>query len=187
MGARVVMLVRHGEYTPDPEVLTERGAEQIRLLAERIAARGPVHKLWCSTLPRAIASAAILGRVLGLTPVRRRDLCERPMTAPPRFPPPPSMPPPDRDGAAEVDALVERYLAPSRGPAAGPARREVIVCHGNVVRLMACRALGLDAGVAYDLGCGHASLTGLVVTPEGRRAAVSINDQGHLPAALITH
>ncbi len=185
MGARVLILVRHGQYHPDPERLTEVGREQARLVAARLAQRGTIARLWCSTMPRAIETAQIVGEALGLKPTRRRELCERPMSTPPPASFPVDAPPHDPDGIAEVDRLVAKYFATPTHPGAEP-RREIVVAHGNTIRLLTCSAMGLPPSLAYEQWLGHTGITQIAIAPTGRRVLVCVNDVGHLPPKLAT-
>lgn len=184
MGVRVLILVRHGQYHPDPERLTELGREQARLVAERLAQRGTIARLWCSTMPRAFETAQIVGAALGMKPTRRKELCERAMSTPPTsFPT--EVPPHDPDGIAEVDRLVAKYFQVSNH--AGPEpRREIVVAHGNTIRLLMCSAMGLPPAFAYEQWVGHTGITQIAITPTGRRVLVCMNDTGHLPQKLAT-
>jgi broad specificity phosphatase PhoE len=76
----VIALARHGEtpYNAErrfqghlPVPLNERGREQAHALAEKAAER-EWRALWCSSLPRARETAAIVGARIGLDP--REDL-----------------------------------------------------------------------------------------------------------------
>jgi broad specificity phosphatase PhoE len=74
----MILLARHGETTYNAErrfqghsaeaVLTERGREQARELAE-LAAQEDLAALYCSPLARARETAAIVGERIGLEPV----------------------------------------------------------------------------------------------------------------------
>lgn len=69
-----LLLVRHGESTgnvsgvlqTDDEALTDRGREQARAIAARLAARGDVRSLYTSPLARARETASIIGEAVGL-------------------------------------------------------------------------------------------------------------------------
>lgn len=72
-----LILIRHGETLGNRDgrfqtydtPLSEEGRRQAALLAERLAAEGPVDALYTSDLARAQETAAVVGRRLGLTPV----------------------------------------------------------------------------------------------------------------------
>jgi len=57
----------------------------------------------------------------------------------------------------------------------------VLVCHGNVIRWLACRALGADLHAWQHLEIANASLTVIAVRPDGGVRLVEFSDTGHLP------
>ncbi len=189
-GLRTIVLVRHGVYdetdTRDDEVgrgLIPEGREQARLTAKRLA-DWPQHVdvLRASTMTRARETAEIVGRALGMRPIPDRDLCECE---------PPGYGRMDMAGvtagsrdscAARLDAEFARYFRPS------PARDsvEVLVCHGNVIRWLTCRALGADPKLWLGMSLANCSLTVIQVRPNGTFKITAVGDRGHLPPALQT-
>jgi broad specificity phosphatase PhoE len=160
----VIWLARHGETAYNVErrfqgqgdvPLSDRGREQARELAEAAQERG-FASLWASPLPRALETAEIVGRRLGLDPVQDARLMEtdagewtdRPFAEvqasdPARFAgfvagdPDFSFP-----GGESFAAQQERVTAAladirTRGPL--PA---LVVCHRNSIRLALERAQG---------------------------------------------
>lgn len=83
-----VYLIRHGAYDhrPSPEGteaacdfgLSALGCRQVEALCGRLARTREIeaHQLYCSTLPRARQTAALLAPVLGLAPQPLAELCE---------------------------------------------------------------------------------------------------------------
>lgn len=84
--------------------------------------------------------------------------------------------------AAKLDALFARRFV----PAEGNERREIFVCHGNVIRYLVTRALGVDPEAWLEMSVGHASLTQIRVEADGRFKVISVGDVGHLPPNLQT-
>ena len=84
--------------------------------------------------------------------------------------------------AARLDADLARYFRPS------PARdsTEVLVCHGNVIRWLTCRALGADPKLWLGMSLANCSLTVIQVRPDGTFKITAVGDRGHLPVALQT-
>ena len=92
---------------------------------------------------------------------------------------------PDEDLAsckAQLDRLFARYFT----PAEEAARSEVFVCHGNVIRYLVTRALGVDSLAWLEMSIGHASMTRIRVEPDGSFRVVAVGDVGHLPPNLLT-
>jgi serine/threonine-protein phosphatase PGAM5 len=189
-GIRTLILVRHGAYDEaderDPDVgraLTEEGREQARLVGERLATFPVrVDAIHASTMTRARETAAIIGEAVRLAPrpsrlirectppTEREDIMARETPA---------------DLAACRDTLElawTRYFRPS------PARDsvEVLVCHGNVIRYLAGKALGLDPLRWLRMSLGHCSITTVRVRPDGRFQVIEVGDVGHLPPRLQT-
>jgi serine/threonine-protein phosphatase PGAM5 len=189
-GVRTVILVRHGIYDEDdprdPRVghaLTDRGREQARLTGVRLAAL-PVHVdgLWTSTFTRARETADLIASALHEPAVRDSDLCE-------------CTPPTTREDimknerpgsldscVTQLDRVYARYIRPS------PARDSVVVlvAHGNVIRSLLTRAIGLDPKGWLVFALPNCSVSVLLVQPDGRVRVVSIGDVGHLPPDLQT-
>jgi serine/threonine-protein phosphatase PGAM5 len=190
-GVRTLILVRHGVYDEtdprDAEVgkgLLPEGREQARLTGERLAGwPARIDVLRASTMTRARETAEIIAHSLpGLTPVPDRDLreCEPPGNSGPTMA---GLEPGDADScAARIDGDFARYFRPS------PERdsTEVLVCHGNVIRWLTCRALGADPRLWLGMSLANCSLTVIQVRPNGTFKITGVGDRGHLPVALQT-
>jgi serine/threonine-protein phosphatase PGAM5 len=61
-----------------------------------------------------------------------------------------------------------------------------MVCHGNVTRYLVTRALGVDTEAWLEMSIGHASLTQILVEPDGRFKINSVGDIGHIPPNMQT-
>lgn len=187
MRVRTLHLVRHGQYDRDPERLTELGRTQAAALARHLA-RSDIASLTSSTMPRAKETAQIMSEDL---PDARRAathcLRENGGCEAPRFIEPPAWLQGQRDAHRERQAQLlerawERFIKPPRAR----ERHDVLVCHGNMIRLLVCRAMQLPPGVWWELVCPfHCSLTTLLVRPDMVRL-LRYNDVGHLPEALRT-
>jgi serine/threonine-protein phosphatase PGAM5 len=60
----------------------------------------------------------------------------------------------------------------------------VLVCHGNVIRYLVCRALGVDTKAWGSMGIRHASITEVFVRADGAVRLVTYGDAGFQPPAL---
>ena len=94
--------LHNGPHSP----LTARGQEQAQALAQRLADI-PFDRLYTSPLPRALATAAVLGEAQGLTPIVIEDLREL-------------QPPPLREGGRDA-SLRRLFLAAYAGMLLSPA------------------------------------------------------------------
>jgi len=104
--------------------------------------------------------------------------------------------PPTRDAAlmakekpadlAACKAQFDRAFARLFLPAQDRERSDLLVCHGNVIRSMVVRALGVDADAWLAMSVGHASITKIRIQPDGSFKIISVGDVGHLPPNLLT-
>jgi len=143
-----------------------------------------VDAIHASTMTRARETAEIISRALpGVPLVADRDLreCEPPGNRDAsRHGPTPE----EADSCAtRIDGDFARYFRPS------PDRdsTEVLVCHGNVIRWLVCRAMGADPKALWlSMSPANCSLTVIRVRASGACTITSMGDRGHLPVALQT-
>jgi serine/threonine-protein phosphatase PGAM5 len=190
-GIRTIILIRHGVYDEnDPrdaeigKALLPEGREQARNTGARLAGwPGGIDVLRTSTMTRARETAEIIAHALpGITPVPDRNLreCEPPGNSGRSMA---GIEPGDADScAARLDGDLARYFRPS------PDRdsTEVLVCHGNVIRWLTCRALGADPKLWLAMSPANCSLTVIQVRANGTFKITAMGDRGHLPVALQT-
>jgi len=181
MGCRTLVLVRHGEYSS--EGLTRVGRVQAGHTARRIC-RLHVTAIHCSTMLRAVQTAHIIAKgYRGLPLLRASLLCECV----------PSMPPTLRKSSAVSTEMIRRgkdqadraYRRYFRG-AVGRDTCDILVCHGNLIRYLVCRALALGEYAWCSLGSAHCGITVIRIIANGEVVLDSYNDTGHLPAKLRT-
>jgi serine/threonine-protein phosphatase PGAM5 len=189
--ARDIILVRHGNYIEDPRIdehvgpgLSPLGVAQARLAGARLAGLPTrFDAMLVSPMQRARDTAAIIGEEF---PGRRfevvDDLAE---CTPPtrRIEITADEKPAD---LAACKARLDHVFATYFRPAAGRVQTDLIVCHGNVIRYLVTRALGVDTAAWLEMSVGHASLTHIRVEADGRYKVISIGDVGHIPPALRT-
>lgn len=188
---RTLYLVRHGEYdAADPrdarvgKPLVAIGVAQSRLLGARLAAL-PLRfaAFRASPLTRARQTAELLaedlpGAALEIDPnleectppTRRREVIadETP------------------EALAACRAQLERLFADWFRPAPEGERHDLLVAHGNVIRYLVTRALGVDPTAWLEMSIGNTSLTVIRVEPDGRFKVLAVGDVGHLPPSLVT-
>ncbi|WEN14365.1 histidine phosphatase family protein [Rhodanobacter sp. AS-Z3] len=188
---RTIILVRHGDYRADPAAdkklgphLAPIGVAQAHLVGARLAAL-PNHfdAMYVSPVQRARDTAAVIagdfpGRhfeVVGdleecMPPTRRKEVTvdEKPA-----------------DLAAckqQFDRLFAQYFKPAHGH----PQTDLMVCHGNVIRNMVVRALGVDSAAWLEMSVENASITKILVEADGRFKVISVGDVGHIPPSLRT-
>ena len=188
--ALVIVLVRHGNYLPDPAAdptlgphLTALGVAQAKLAGPRLAGLGHFDALYVSPLQRARDTAAAMqknfpGQSFTVLP----DLEEcTPPTRVQRI----------MVGEKQADlqacrAQLDRLFAARFVPAQGQARQELYVCHGNVIRYLVTRALGVDETAWLSMSVGHTSITRIRIEADGSMQVISVGDVGHVPVYMQT-
>ena len=182
---RTVYLVRHGAYdmqVGDPEVvnrLLPLGIAQARLIGARLAGiPGGFDSLTASPMSRTRETAWVINQSLpGLkqqtSPLLRECL-------------PRTLDSAALQGAAteeldaceaQLDQAFRRYFQPARDHEG----RELLVCHGNVIRYLVTRAMGVDPRAWLAMSVGHASLTVIRIDPQGTMKILAVGDVGHIP------
>jgi serine/threonine-protein phosphatase PGAM5 len=183
LGTRTLLLVRHGQYAvEDGGSLTELGREQARLtglwIFEHLDGKR-VDALWSSTLPRARETAEIIGKQVTRSKPRHAAVLREGMyTKVKGYDVPASERQQDRARAALV---WEKFFRTSRSD-----RLEIIVCHGNLIRYLVCRALHVSIARWTRMNSNHCGLTRILVRDTGAIRVVSYNETAHLPAKLVT-
>lgn len=186
---RTIVLVRHGDYLPDEHAdpklgphLAPIGVAQARLVAARLLGMH-FDDLYVSPMQRARDTAAVIGEDF---PGRHfevvADLAE---CTPPTW----RRKIMDEEKPAELaackrqmDRLFSHYFKPARGH----ERTELMVCHGNVIRNMVVRAMGVDPEAWLEMSVGNASITRIRVEADGKFKVISVGDVGHIPPDLRT-
>lgn len=187
----IIVLVRHGYYLPDPALgdqpgphLAPIGVAQAQLVGARLAGLPTrFDGMYVSPVQRARDTAAVIagdfpGRYFEVVgdlaectpPTRRAEIMahEKP-----------------KDLAAcklQLDRVFARYFK----PAAGHERTDLLVCHGDVIRYLVTRALGVDTTAWLEMSVGNASITEIRVEADGRFKVISVGDVGHLPPGMLT-
>ena len=191
-GMRTLYLIRHGLYDEDDprdeaigRGLTEAGRTQAQLTGARLAALGvSFDTLWTSPLTRARETAAIIARSLpGLTPRVAPELAEcTPTTW--RQDVAATLAAGEGEACrAQLEQAFERFFVPS--PVRG--RHELLICHGNVIRWLWCRALGVEPAAWLGMAIANCSLTVIQVKPDGACKLYVFGDAAHLPVELQTY
>jgi serine/threonine-protein phosphatase PGAM5 len=188
---REIVLVRHGNYTPDPAIdekigppLSPIGVAQARLAGARLHGEwSRLDALYVSPMQRARDTAAAIGAEFPdrafevvddiaecMPPTRRAEIMagEKP------------------EDAAACKARLDRVFATYFQPAEGGPRTDLFVCHGNVIRYLVTRALGVDTTAWLEMSVGNASITRIRVEPDGRFKVIAVGDVGHIPPNLRT-
>ena len=81
-----------------------------------------------------------------------------------------------------ADQAFDMFFQPSNNGADNLA----LVCHGNIIRYLVCRALDINPDKWSDMYINHCSLTSILVEPNGNIVLMSYNETGHLPKHMTT-
>jgi serine/threonine-protein phosphatase PGAM5 len=135
--------------------------------------------VWSSTLRRAKQTAEIVANELDGVRVRHTTMLREGLyTRVEGYNTPASERREDRERA---DRAYETIVRKSRRE-----RTELVVCHGNLIRYLMCRALRLPIKKWLRMGTRHCGISHLVVRPSGAVRVVSYNETSHLPRSLVT-
>ena len=186
---RTVWLLRHGQETPErPKPLgghlTEVGRQQAELTAQRLAGL-PIQRIVASTLHRAAETAQIIAAHL---PNAAIEYTDEPWECTPAIPPhlaeyfthlSPEM---ITANLTQLDQAYQRCFEDDAAPG-----MTLLVCHGNVIRYLLCRALDLPSEefARFDIfNCGLCRVDWKTVLG---RQVTGLNDAGHLPLEMQTY
>ncbi|CAG7838018.1 unnamed protein product [Allacma fusca] len=192
---RHLILIRHGQYnlegaTDAERVLTPLGVQQAQAAGKRLKELGiPFDSLISSNMSRAIQTAQIIKENM-----EQKDLeitCEDPLLregAPALPEPPVSHWHPDlhyyEDGA-RIESAFRKYFHRA-DPCQEKDSYELVVCHANVIRYFACRALQFPGEAWLRISLCHTSLNVISILPSGRVILRTLGDGGHLPVDQVT-
>jgi serine/threonine-protein phosphatase PGAM5 len=178
VSSRTLLLLRHGQYEPDNGgALTEVGREQARTSAKFLAEHR-FDAIWASTLPRAKETAEIVASVVGGRVRTTHVLKEGMYTKVEGYEVPAKE---RREDCARADSAYLKFFRTSR-----TERKELLVCHGNLIRYFMCRALRTPVAKWTRMTTSHCGLTRIVIRDSGAVRVVSYNETAHLPTMLVT-
>ena len=188
---RTIVLVRHGNYEADPAIeekigphLSPIGVAQAHLAGAALM-RLPVQfdHLYASPMQRARDTAAVIaedfpGRAFKVVddmaectpPTRRTEITKGEKPA----------------DLAACKQKLDRVFARFFKPATAGDETDMLVCHGNVIRYLTTRALGVDTAAWLEMSVGHASITTIRIESDGRIKVIAVGDVGHIPPNMRT-
>lgn len=189
-GMHYVYLIRHGIYDRDEKVddrvgngLNTLGREQAGYIGARLATT-PVkfRSLVSSTLLRAMQTADVMSGPMHMSVVRDSLLSECTMTSSRAD----YMANHTAQEIAECDAQVAAAWSKYFTATPEADTYDVLVAHGNVIRYLVSRAVGLDPKEWARFDIGNCSLTVVQVLPNGSTRLAIYGDVGHIPLARQT-
>ena len=186
---RTIMLVRHGSYVPDPKIdekigphLSPLGSAQAHLVGARLAGMpGRFDGMYVSPMQRARDTAAIIGEGF---PGRHFEVVDDLAECVPPTWRTDVIKDYSRKEQADCRAALDRDFKRFFKPAIGGPQRDLLVCHGDVIRYLVTRAMRVDTKAWLEMSVGNASITVIRVQPDGRMKVISVGDVGHIPPNL---
>jgi len=197
MAQRMLYLIRHGQYesTPDDDefggLLTDLGRQQAQMVGALLSGMN-LSEIHCSSMRRAEETAQIIAQSIPeLDPTPTRLLWELIPTIPPHLAEifqvmADQNPYFNIDEVPEKRAFADQAFDTFFHPTANGADNLALVCHGNIIRYLVCRALNIDLDKWSDMYINHCSLTSILVEPNSNMVLVSYNETGHLPKHMKT-
>ncbi|MEO5963295.1 MAG: histidine phosphatase family protein [Thermomonas sp.] len=188
---RTIVLVRHGNYAADRAIpekigppLSPIGVAQAHLAGAALMGL-PLHfdHLYVSPMQRARDTAAVIA---GDFPERKVEVLDELAEC---APPTRRTEVTKREKPAELSACKEkldRVFTRFFKPATAGDQADMLVCHGNVIRYLVTRALGVDTSAWLEMSVGHASITTIRIEADGRLKVIAVGDVGHIPPNMRT-
>jgi len=186
---RTLYLVRHGHYVYTGERgLSPLGIRQVKRLARRLA-KEKFDIIHYSTIQRAMETSLLIS---GHHP----DASVRPSTLlwevhPPFFKPRrPKKHERERyeqvraqmkEDEARLEKVYERFLAPVKSD-----RTELLVCHGNIIRSLVVKVLGVKRQERAPILTRNTGLTEIRIWADGWPLLCRYDDIGHLTPAMTS-
>lgn len=188
---RTIVLVRHGNYAADTSIpesigppLSPIGVAQARLAGAALMAQ-PLHfdHFYASPMQRARNTAAVIAEDF---PDRQFEVID----ALAECTPPTRRTEATKDekpaDLAACKEKLDRTFARFFKPAIAGDQADMLVCHGNVIRYLVTRALGVDSSAWLEMSVGHASITTIRIEADGRIKVIAVGDVGHIPSNMRT-
>lgn len=191
MAARILYLIRNGQYDRDTRSLeeaggplTEAGRDQAGRTA--LALRDlPIRAIYCSPYRQSQETAAFFAEALPQALLEESNLLRQYDTMQ------------DVDSTFHPDILAralafkKRHLARAYEhffllPDEDANLHEVIVCHANIIRDLICRAIGVQPETWAHMIINHCGISCMRITAEAAPELVVYNDVSHLPDSLRT-
>lgn len=191
MGRRIIYLVRHGQAayaeTEPKDVhgyLTDLGRQQAHLAAKRLA-QLPITAIYHSDLKRAAETAKLIGEQLPHVPLHATALlreCIPCIPARPMARAASLSPAKLQESQQRVEQVFAYYFTAAKNEEA----YDILVCHGNILRYLICRALQVPPQNWINADIHNCGISEVLIETDGRTMLISHNDTGHLPYTMRT-
>lgn len=200
MTTRTIYLVRHGQYDTNGSSgkislggkLTEKGIQQANYVAEYFSDL-PIKKIFASTLTRATETAQIVANKLKMD-LEVSDLLQEVI---------PSIPTGTNGAIAALlqvglqlsHTTIEENMKKSENafktffsppPKGEESYKDIIVCHGNIIRYFLCKVLDVDINNWIKFDINHCGICCITIDDSGFMRVLSHNETKHIPINLIS-
>lgn len=197
MTVRTLYLIRHGQYDlgtnlADGGSLTELGRMQAEYAA-RALAHVQIDTIHASTMTRAIETADIIAQVLQRDFKTHELLREAIPSIPPRIASqilemieksPTMSHETIHEDKKRADTAFETFFVPPEHD--NEEISEALVCHGNILRYLTCKALDINIDTWAKLNINHCGITSISIDSEKRMRLLTHNETRHIPIGLLT-
>ena len=196
MAFRTLYLIRHGQYDTkvkqaDGGSLTDLGKQQAGYVATALKDI-PITKIYASTMVRAIETGNIIAQanehqyavsdllreVIPSIPPRIATLVFQMMATNPNI-----THESIHEDQQRADEAFDKFFIPPEGD---DDTNDVFACHGNIIRYLTCKALGVNTDTWAKLIINHCSITTISIDSDGLINLQSYNETGHIPTNLRT-
>lgn len=185
MATKTLVLVRHGQYSAKTETseesLTALGRKQARLAGKRLK-EYKFDKIHCSTMPRAIETTKIICGEMRVT--KKALQTDNLRECVPGFPPHLRK----KHGKTDVALLNAHQRQADRAynslfKTSRKDTTELLICHGNIIRYLVCKTLGIDTLTWVKMDIQQCGISVIQIRSKGshRRVLITHNDVGHIP------
>lgn len=197
MSFRIIHMIRHGQYDLEAQAsdggsLTRIGRKQAEHTAMALS-HLTVEAIHCSTMIRAMETAAIIAETAGVDFNTHDLLREAIPSIPPRI-------------ATQILDLIEHdpsfdyesinadkqradqayetfFITPDEEE---NTQHELLVCHGNILRYLTCKALDINLNTWAKININHCGITTISIDVQGRTRLLRHNSAAHIPIELQT-
>ena len=165
--------------------LTALGRQQAKYVAKRLK-RNKLEFFYISTMARAQETAEIIMENLLATKRRNCKLIEEGI---PEFP--------DKlireynlkksqlnKMKTRMNKAYKKYFIPYNGKG---ERHEALICHGNIIRYLVTKALGVDTAKWINFEIFQCSITTICIDDQGKLKLLTYGEIGHIPRGKRTH
>lgn len=194
MATRYLYLVRHGNYNVYAETQDNLGGpltalgEQHAVYAGQYLSRIPITQIYTSPMRRAAQTTEVITKLMPTVPVaERQELWEVIPVIPTRLEQDfahrfPNMTPERLEQERQsAESAFQRFFVFPQAPDTDDEVHEVLVCHGNLIRYLVCRTLGIDPAAWANMTIHQGSITRVILDDTDGMLLMTFNEIMHMP------